>query len=89
MVSSRQACTFKEVTVKHAVCGAFLHFLRQLEAVAPASKFSEMQEALRRQFQSGYLDADLTHVCETQVPPASLHDVGGFRLGLKVKGGEY
>ena len=76
---SCQASTFKEMVEKHACCGAFLHFLRMLEARAPSAAFLDMEKQLRHQVLYGYLDSSLVNVLETAVPSASLDEVPSFR----------
>ena len=76
--------SWKDTAVKHAVCGAFLFFLNELSKIAPARDFTTMETHLKHQFAWGYMDADLTHVLETQVPPGSLAGVSAFRPGFMV-----
>ena len=77
---NHEAATYKDMVLKHAATGGFLHFLAQLESMAPSSSFSEFESQLRRQFLYGYLDSDILHVLDTQVPPGSVKDVPAFRL---------
>ena len=75
----RTAVTFRSGLSKHQACGAFLHFLKHLERVAPASEFPKMAEDLKKQFAFGYLDPDLIHSLESQVPPGDISQVAAFR----------
>ena len=74
-----QAATHKEAMQKHVCAGLFLHFVGQLKLHASPSAFEHMLKHLKHQFLLGLMDADLLHVCENQVPPATLNDVGAFR----------
>ena len=77
-----EAPSFRDTMAKHAACGGFLHFLAELEKIAPAGQFQQMAAHLQHQFEFGYIDADLLHALETSVPPGKLGDVSAFRLGV-------
>ena len=76
----RKACTEKQAVAKHQVCGAFLHFLDEFSKVCPAGEFKGISKNLHTQFQSGYMDPDLAHCLETQVPPGDMSAITSFRL---------
>lgn len=75
----RKALSFRDALSKHQACGGFLHFLKALERIAPASDFQTMKDDLLRQFQYGYLDPDILHSLENQVPPGDIGAVSAFR----------
>ena len=75
----RKPLGFREALGKHQACGGFLHYLRQLEKMAPGGDFAEMEKDLRQQFQYGYLDPDILHSLETMVPPGNIQMVSAFR----------
>ena len=78
----RKALTFAQGLVKHQGCGAFLHFLRELQKLMPPTEFEVAATNLRGQFQSGFMDPDLAHILETQFPPGDVGAVAAFRPGL-------
>lgn len=47
--------------------------------MAPAADFPAMEADLRKQFQYGYLDPDILHSLESQVPPGDIRMVSAFR----------
>lgn len=75
----RKALAYKEALQVHQCCGAYIHCLGILEKQSPPDQFSGMKENLDRQFESGYMDADLNFAIEQQVPPISLASIGAFR----------
>ena len=76
----RKAPTFKEALKIHQACGCFLFFLQKFKAIVPEKELAEMERGLRSQFMSGFLDGDLLHVLEEQVPlSADIKAVGAFR----------
>jgi len=84
--SMRKANSFQQATAKHQATGVFLHFLKEFEKVCPAGQFQAASESLLSQFKSGYLDCDLQHCLESQVPPADMAAISGFRTVLILKG---
>ena len=70
---------------KHQCCAAFLFFFKKLESIAPQKLIAEWEHNLRHGFMHGYLDADLLHVMETQVPPGHMDSIGAFRTSLLVR----
>ncbi|CAK9116298.1 unnamed protein product [Durusdinium trenchii] len=63
-----------------SACGCFLFFLQKFKAIVPEKELAEMERGLRSQFMSGFLDGDLLHVLEEQVPlSADIKAVGAFR----------
>lgn len=78
----RKALTFKDGVVKHQACGAFLHYLKCFERMCPAAEFPDISEQLTKQFLLGFLDPDLLHSLEQQVPPGDLKAISAFRRGL-------
>lgn len=83
-VSMRRAISEKQAISKHQICGAFLHFVDEFSKVCPAGSFSSIAQNLRTQFQSGYMDPDLAHCLETQVPPGDMSAINSFRLSVGV-----
>lgn len=83
--SMRKANSFQQATAKHQATGVFLHFLKEFEKVCPAGQFQAASESLLSQFKSGYLDCDLQHCLESQVPPADMAAISGFRTVLILK----
>ena len=77
-----QAPSWKDTQLKHAVCGGFLHFLNELKKIAPSKDYLDMKKQLTSQFAFNYLDSDIQHVLETQVPPGCLAGVSAFRRGF-------
>ncbi|CAK9022466.1 FO synthase subunit 1 [Durusdinium trenchii] len=75
----RQAMTYQKALQKHQACGAFLWFLSSLQKMAPSEMWPEIDKSLRSQFSQGYMDPDLLHALETQVPPGDLKSLGAFR----------
>ena len=75
----RQAVTYKLAVAKHQACGAFLHFLAILQKMSPPSLFEEAKASLEAQFTMGFLDPDLCHILDTQVPPGDIKALGAFR----------
>ena len=75
----RKALTYKDGLQIHQCCGAYIHCLSILEKQSPSDQFSAMKENLDRQFETGYMDADLNFAIEQQVPPISLASIGAFR----------
>ena len=75
----RRALPFKDGLDVHRACGAFVHCLGLLEKQAPPDAFRSIQESLHRQFQSGFMDADLAYAVEQQVPPLNLDSVTAIR----------
>lgn len=80
----RKAFTFAQGLAKLQVCGAFLHFLSQLQKLSPPAAFEEAEKSLRTQFMLGYMDPDLSHVLESQFPPGDVSSIAAFRLGCWV-----
>ena len=76
----RKALGYKEGVKLHACCGLFLHFLELLHQKAPAGEFPDFEKQLRATFMSGLMDAELTHIAETAVPPGDITAIGAFRL---------
>ncbi|CAK9093865.1 FO synthase subunit 1, partial [Durusdinium trenchii] len=75
----RKAFTFAQGLAKLQVCGAFLHFLSQLQKLSPPAAFEEAEKSLRTQFMLGYMDPDLSHVLESQFPPGDVSSIAAFR----------
>ena len=75
----RKAMTHKEGLVAHQCCGAFVHFLSELEKIAPPAEYQEAATSLTSQFGFGYLDPDLLHGLESSVPPGDVRSVSAFR----------
>ncbi|CAE7315755.1 unnamed protein product, partial [Symbiodinium sp. CCMP2456] len=50
----------------------FLHWLRLLEMEAPAKDYDTMATQLKQQFMYGFMDGDIVHILETEVPPGEL-----------------
>eukprot|EP00438_Fugacium_kawagutii_P023793 Skav228140 [mRNA] locus=scaffold2683:22736:26272:- [translate_table: standard] len=75
----RKPMSYREAVELHQACGGFQHFLTSLERIAPGSEFKGMQEELKQQFKYGYLDPDILHCLNTQVPPGDLKSVSAFR----------
>ena len=75
----RKAMTYKEGLQVHQSCGAFVHFLEELESIAPPAEYQEAARALHSQFGFGYLDPDLLHCLESTVPPGDVRSVSAFR----------
>lgn len=75
----RKALAYKEGLQVHQCCGAYIHCLGLLEKQSPPDQFSGMKENLDRQFESGFMDADLNFAIEQLVPPISLSSIGAFR----------
>ena len=78
----RKPLSLREGVLKHQACAGFLHYLRVLQKMAPAADFDSMKTELHRQFAFGYLDPDIQHSLETQVPPGDIRQVGAFRQEL-------
>ena len=76
---SRKPFTFKDASKLHQCCGAFIYFIQKLRDMAPEKEYPAMLESLQSQFIHGYLDADLLHVLECNVPPGDLAAIGSFR----------
>ncbi|CAE7945690.1 unnamed protein product [Symbiodinium sp. KB8] len=57
----------------------FLHWLHLLEKEAPSKDYDTMATQLKQQFMYGYMDGDIMHVLETEVPPGQLAAVSAFR----------
>lgn len=76
---SRKPYTFKDANKLHQCCGAFLYFSQKLRDIAPEKEYPAMLDSLKSQFVHGYLDADLQHVLECNVPPGDLAAIGAFR----------
>ncbi|CAK9045751.1 unnamed protein product [Durusdinium trenchii] len=79
----RKALGYKEGVKLHACCGLFLHFLELLHQKAPAGEFPDFEKQLRATFMSGLMDAELTHIAETAVPPGDITAIGAFRDKVK------
>ena len=77
--SLRKPCGFKDGFTKHQCCAAFLHFLQLLEKMSPPDLFKTASESLTQQFMKGFIDPDLCHAIENQVPPGDLHQISAFR----------
>ena len=79
MDTMRKAMTYKDAVGLDQLCGGFIHYLGELEKMMPPAMFMEASEALRMSFLSGFLDPDLQHCLQTQVPPGDLPGIGAFR----------
>lgn len=76
----RKAVTLKDAVKLHQACGGYLFCLQKLQSLAPEAAFPDMKSSLRAQFFSGYLDGDLIHFLENNVPAtADIASVGAFR----------
>eukprot|EP00438_Fugacium_kawagutii_P006468 Skav206265 [mRNA] locus=scaffold265:244596:255091:- [translate_table: standard] len=79
----RAPLLYKDAVKLHLSCGAFLFFLQKLEQMAPSGGFADMQNTLKSQFMSGFLDNYLVAALESQVPAtADIKTVQGFRKGI-------
>lgn len=79
--SMRKALTYKDSVQLHQSCGIFVHFLGELSKMTPTETFNEASIELKRSFLSGFLDMDLQHCLQTQVPPGDCKQVAAFRRG--------
>lgn len=77
--SMKKAMAYKEGVSLHQLCGGFIHYCAELEKMMPPAMFKEANEALRNSFLSGFLDPDLQHCLQTQVPPGDLRGISAFR----------
>lgn len=75
----RKAWSMKDGNAIHVCCGIFLHMLEVLQQKAPSSEFAGFADSLMKVFMCGIMDAELTHIAESSVPPADLMAVGAFR----------
>lgn len=75
----RKALSYRDALSKHQCCAMFLHFLSRLQRMCPPSEFNEAAVNLRQQFCQGFMDPDLLHAAEQQVPPGDLEGVAAFR----------
>lgn len=75
----RKAVSYTIGLQKHQACGAFLHFLRMFERLAPPADYDRAYVELHKMFLRGLLDADLQHVLTTSFPPGDLSAIAAFR----------
>ena len=75
----RKAVSFTTGMQKHQACGAFLHFLRMFEKIAPPADYERASVELHKMFLRGLLDADLQHVLASSFPPGDLTAIAAFR----------
>ena len=80
----RKALTFKDGMHLHQVCGAFVHFLGEMSKMTPTTIFQEASVELKQSFLSGFLDMDLQHCLQTQVPPGDCKGIAAFRREVAV-----
>ena len=78
-VPMRQAVKFATGLKLHQACGAFLHYLREYEKMAPAADVLQSRQELFQVFIRGFMDPDLHHSLEQTVPPGRLEDISTFR----------
>ena len=77
----RKSLVYRDAVNLHQATAAFLHFLSVLQRGFPAKEFSEAEASLQQQFRQGFLDPDLLHAVNGQVPPGDVRSVGAFRPG--------
>lgn len=84
--SMKKAVTYKEAVGLDQLCGGFIHYCAELEKMMPPTMFKEAQVALRNSFLSAFLDPDLQHCLQTQVPPGDLRGISAFRQACVIYG---
>ena len=75
----RKALSYRDALSKHQCCAMFLHLLSRLQRMCPPSDFKAAADNLRQQFCQGFMDPDLLHAAEQQVPPGDLEAIAAFR----------
>ncbi|CAK9074147.1 unnamed protein product [Durusdinium trenchii] len=70
---------FKDALQVHASCGGFIAIMAALEKSVPKGDFDAASATLSDQFNSGYLDPDITAFLEVSTPPIKLSDVNFVR----------
>lgn len=80
-ITLRKALQFKEASRVHLATGLYLALLDKFSQVAPPSEFRHLKASLDTQFNAGYLDGELFHMADEQVPPIDLRSISAFRQG--------
>lgn len=75
----KKAINFTTALSKHQCCGAFLHFMRELERTITPEDYKKAFGELKDMFLRGYLDPDLEHILQTQFPPGDMKSVSSIR----------
>ena len=73
---------FKDALQVHASCGGFIAIMAALEKSFPKGDFDAASATLSDQFNSGYLDPDITAFLEVSTPPIKLSDVNFVRTSV-------
>ncbi len=73
----RKVYAWKDAVALHAVCGAFISLLSDLQGRVPGNDYSEAKPLLQSQFDLGYLDPEIENML--MQPPPAPGDVPFFR----------
>ena len=76
----RKAWNFKDGSLLHASCGAFLYFLDELKQKLSPEDAAKYLPEVERDFMSGHFDPELQRLMDTEVPPVELSSVSFLRL---------
>ena len=80
----RKAVSVKDAQALHQCCGLFQHFAWKLGEVLPGGEIKAAREKLNAHFLLDGMDAELSTVAETSVPPGDLKCLGPFRRAVKL-----
>lgn len=81
--ATRKPLTYKDPVLKHQCCGAYLHFMSQLQTRCPEKEWDGLHTEMREAFFNEFLDPDLLNALTTSVPPGDLLSIGAFRCIIK------
>ncbi|CAK9088525.1 unnamed protein product [Durusdinium trenchii] len=78
----RKAMPFKDAARIHLATGLFTCCLEKFSETVPPGEFKQLKPSLESQFDAGYMDGELLHIADDQVPPLDLRSVAAFRQHL-------
>ena len=77
---------FKDAARIHLATGLFTCCLEKFSETVPPGEFKQLKPSLESQFDAGYMDGELLHIADDQVPPLDLRSVAAFRQGPLKRG---
>lgn len=76
----RKAWNFKDGSLLHANCGAFLYLMEGLKQKLSPADAELYLPSVEKDFMNGHFDPELQRLMDTEVPPIELSSVSFLRL---------